>query len=381
MKIRHTVLIFSFVFLLLQNHPPLKAEEQPQFPSFQQGEEKKRTRINHPVLLKVVPPDQIFEVVRPRLKTGSIIVDIGAGTENYIFLFAEAVGKEGKVYATETDPAMIEYLKKRIGESNYRNIFPVFVQSQGLDPFYKEHTFDIIFMAKVYRYLFGPESYLRELRPSLNKDGRLYIVHQKNDRDITEDQLDDFKKIIGFLASKEENYPFFQRLDESTKHFIRNWDNQEVPENMKKTILASFNKMLSDTSLYHDLSAYHYYKGQFQKLREENLHPKNCSLASWLVALLNEAQAFEKGKTLSEMELRQLRMLNRLLILGTFGREPVVQENPFGISILAEKNSIIRTAEKAGYRLVREYDFLSKHYILEFGVAQPRDTKEKGDTS
>ncbi len=367
MKIRDTVLIFSFVFLLLQNHPSLKAEESPPNTlSQQETAERKLLRLNHPTLLKAVQPDRIIKTIKPNIKPDFIILDIGAGTGIFTFLFAEALHGKGKVYATETDPAMIKYLQERISESKYRNVFPVLVQQEGLDPFYKKHKFDIIFMAKVYQALFDPESYLKELRLSLNKDGRLYIISRRVDPDVSEDRLDDFKKIIGFLAIQEADYPFFQRLDERTKHFIRNWRNQEIPENVKKDIIASFNKMLSDPSLYNDLKSYHYYKSESKKLWEENLNPTDYSLAFWLIILLDESQAFEKGKVLSETDLRQLYMLNRLLIFGTFGRQPVGPEVQFGKPVIAEKKTIIRTAEKAGYRFVREYDFLSKFYFLEF---------------
>jgi hypothetical protein len=44
--------------------------------------------------------------------------------------------------------------------------------------------------------------------------------------------------------------------------------------------------------------------------------------------------------------------------------------------IFAEKETIVRTAERAGYRLVHEYDFLPKHTFLEFEATQPADTRQ-----
>jgi hypothetical protein len=64
-------------------------------------------------------------------------------------------------------------------------------------------------------------------------------------------------------------------------------------------------------------------------------------------------------------------MLNRTLITGIFGQEPVVPAIRPGPAIFAERKAIIRTAEKAGYRFVHAYDFLPKHYFLEFEGAQP----------
>jgi SAM-dependent methyltransferase len=195
--------------------------------------------------------------MRPRLGNGSVVLDVGAGTGNFTFLLSEEVGARGKVFATETDPAMITYLRERIRKDGYTNVFPVLVNKSGVDPFYGEHTFDVVFMANVYDYLFDPESYLRELRPSLGKDGHLYILHQRNDGAITEDELDDPKRMLTILAREKEDYPFLRELDETTRHLIRTWDNREVPDAIKQDIVSSFNRMLSDPSLYNDLGSYY----------------------------------------------------------------------------------------------------------------------------
>ncbi len=370
-SLRVLILCSFFLFIFLRICPYLKAEEpSPHLSSRQDLEKRKLSSLNHPLLIKTIEPDRVMEIIRPKLKSGSAILDIGAGTGTFTFRFAEELKGKGEVFATDTDPLMIERIKDRIQKGKYKNVFAVLVTPDGLDPFYKEHKFDCIFMCKVYPYLFDPEGYLKGLRPSLDKDGQLYIISQRIDPDITEDQLDDFKKIIKLLADKKESYPFLQRLGSDIEDFVRNKRGSEVSQEMKERIIASFNKMLSDPSLYKDLQSYYHRKGRVKKLWEEHLNPRDYSFASWLVILLDKNRAFEKGTILSDADQKNLRMLNRLLILGTFGREPVLLLHERGINIFPDKTSIITAAEKAGFRLVREYDFLPKNYFLEFATAE-----------
>jgi ubiquinone/menaquinone biosynthesis C-methylase UbiE len=321
-------------------------------------------------------PGRLLEIMRPRLKNGPVVLDVGAGTGDFTFLFSEAVGTQGKVFATETDPDMLKYLEERIGERRCSNVFPVLVAKRGVDSFYREHAFDLVFMANVYDYLFDPGDYLRQLKSSLKKDGRLYILHQRNDGALTEDELDDFKKIIMILAREKADYPFLRELSEGTRHFIRTWDKQDVPDHAKEDILSSFNAMLSDPSLHDDLASYYYAQGADAgplKIPRSNLRRGDVSLVRFLAVFLEENQILEKGKLPGEAYLKPLRILNRILIKGILGQEPVVPAASHGTIIFSEKKDIMRTAERAGYRLVHEYGFLPKHIFLEFEAPAPQN--------
>jgi arsenite methyltransferase len=54
-------------------------------------------------------PDQIVEAIA--LKPGQSIADIGSGGGYFSLRFAEMVGKEGRVYAIDTKPEFLEYVK------------------------------------------------------------------------------------------------------------------------------------------------------------------------------------------------------------------------------------------------------------------------------
>ncbi len=55
-------------------------------------------------------PDQIIEAIT--LKPGQNIADIGAGGGYFSLRFAKIVGQEGKVYAVDASPDLLEFIKK-----------------------------------------------------------------------------------------------------------------------------------------------------------------------------------------------------------------------------------------------------------------------------
>ncbi|RLE07622.1 hypothetical protein DRJ00_07785, partial [Candidatus Aerophobetes bacterium] len=59
-------------------------------------------------------PDQILEAIA--LKPGQSIADIGAGGGYFSLRFAEMVGKKGKVYALDTNPGFLEFIKNSAKE-------------------------------------------------------------------------------------------------------------------------------------------------------------------------------------------------------------------------------------------------------------------------
>lgn len=56
------------------------------------------------------------------IKTGDIVIDIGANIGYYTLLFAKLVGNDGKVYAFEPDPDNFTLLKKNVEINGYKNI-------------------------------------------------------------------------------------------------------------------------------------------------------------------------------------------------------------------------------------------------------------------
>jgi FkbM family methyltransferase len=56
------------------------------------------------------------------IKRGDTVIDVGANIGYYTLIFAELVGKEGKVFAFEPDPDNFSLLKRNIEINHYQNV-------------------------------------------------------------------------------------------------------------------------------------------------------------------------------------------------------------------------------------------------------------------
>ena len=56
-------------------------------------------------------PDTVIQSLG--LSSGKIVADIGSGGGYFSFLFAQAVGKNGKVYAVDIDPKLLDYVRRQ----------------------------------------------------------------------------------------------------------------------------------------------------------------------------------------------------------------------------------------------------------------------------
>jgi len=67
----------------------------------------------------------LTELMLSKIKVGDVVLDIGANIGYYAVLFADKVGKKGKVIAIEPDPINFEILQKNIKENKLFNVVAV----------------------------------------------------------------------------------------------------------------------------------------------------------------------------------------------------------------------------------------------------------------
>ena len=62
------------------------------------------------------------EIVKKIIKSGDIVLDIGANIGYYTLIFAKLVGNSGKVFSFEPEPTNYELLQKNIMINEYTNV-------------------------------------------------------------------------------------------------------------------------------------------------------------------------------------------------------------------------------------------------------------------
>ncbi len=108
------------------------------------------------------------------LRPGMAVADVGAGTGLFTRLFAERVGKSGRVYAVDIAPRFLTHIaaeSKKHGQSQVAT-----VQGSQLSTNLPPESVDLVFLCDVYHHLENPEKTLASIRQSLKSDGRLVVI-------------------------------------------------------------------------------------------------------------------------------------------------------------------------------------------------------------
>lgn len=111
------------------------------------------------------------------IKRGAIIADIGSGGGYFTIRFARETGKEGKVYAVDTNKRFLAYVKELSAENDLENIETVLI-SKGLQGL-PEKGCDLVFLRNVFHHLNDTENYFRDLKKYLKPESIVVIIDYK----------------------------------------------------------------------------------------------------------------------------------------------------------------------------------------------------------
>ena len=115
------------------------------------------------------------------LAPGMMVADVGAGTGYYSWQIAGRIGPEGRVYAVDVQPQMLDLLKENMRRRGVRNVQPVLgkADDSGLAP----ASIDLAMMVDVYHELDQPREVLESLQRALRPGGRLVLVEYRAEDD------------------------------------------------------------------------------------------------------------------------------------------------------------------------------------------------------
>lgn len=116
-----------------------------------------------------------------KLKPGMAVCDMGSGNGYHTLPMAEAVGKDGKVYAVEVQPEMIEMLHERAKEKGITNITSIIGEFH--DPKLPAASCDMILLVDVYHEFSHPVQMLAGMKKALKPDGVIVMVEFRSEDD------------------------------------------------------------------------------------------------------------------------------------------------------------------------------------------------------
>ena len=120
-------------------------------------------------------PERIMDALG--IADGAKVADVGAGGGWFTVRLARRVGPNGRVFAEDLQPQMLEATRRRAAREGLRNI--IYKQGSASDPMLPSATLDAVLMIDAYGEIPNPLLFLQNVRASLRDGGRVGIVDYK----------------------------------------------------------------------------------------------------------------------------------------------------------------------------------------------------------
>ncbi len=108
------------------------------------------------------------------LRPGMRVADLGAGTGYFSRGLSEAVAPGGTVFAVDTEPKLVAYLRDRAERDKTDNVVPVLASPD--DPRLPDKGVDVVLIVDTYHHLDDRLTYLRRLGHVLAPGGRVAVI-------------------------------------------------------------------------------------------------------------------------------------------------------------------------------------------------------------
>jgi ubiquinone/menaquinone biosynthesis C-methylase UbiE len=138
-------------------------------------------------------PDQVLETLV--LQSGQTVADIGAGGGYFSLRFADAVGRQGRVFAVDTDSGFLDFIKNNAKEKGLDNVETILATEDELP--LPRGSLDLVFMRNVTHHLPNRVNYFRKLKGLLRPDGRIAIIEYRRGGGFS------FHRVFGHFVPEE----------------------------------------------------------------------------------------------------------------------------------------------------------------------------------
>lgn len=108
------------------------------------------------------------------LAPGMRVADVGAGTGLFLEPFARAVGREGRVYALDIGPRLVEHMRARAAAAGLEQVEARLCDERSIE--LPPGSIDLAFVCDTYHHFEYPRSTLTSIRSSLVPGGRLFVL-------------------------------------------------------------------------------------------------------------------------------------------------------------------------------------------------------------
>jgi len=133
---------------------------------------------------KLQSPNKLIE--RSGIKQGMRVLEVGCGSGAFVTFVARAVGKTGKMFALDIQPAMLNQLKAKLTRPENRDIKNIkLILGSAYELPFEDSFLDLVYMVTVLQEIPDKEKALKEARRVLKPGGVLAVTELLPDPDYS----------------------------------------------------------------------------------------------------------------------------------------------------------------------------------------------------
>jgi predicted methyltransferase len=125
-------------------------------------------------------PERVVEALE--LAPGERVAEIGAGSGYWLPWLSEAVGPDGRVFAVEVEPALVEARRERVAREQLDNVEVILGRYE--DPLLPDGEVDVAMTSLTYHHIEERPAYFARLRDDLSPRGRVAHLDGRDDLPI-----------------------------------------------------------------------------------------------------------------------------------------------------------------------------------------------------
>lgn len=126
-------------------------------------------------------------VAAARVRSGSVVADIGSGTGLFTPMLSTATGPQGRVFAVDIVPSFLKLIEERSTQAGLRNVQTVLCTERSVQ--LPPNSIDLAFICDVYHHFEYPQQSLASLHRALRRNGEIFLIDFKRVPGVSSDWI------------------------------------------------------------------------------------------------------------------------------------------------------------------------------------------------
>ena len=151
-------------------------------------------------------------IAAARIRSGSVVADIGSGTGLFTPLLSAAAGPRGKVFAVDIVPSFLKLIEERSAKAGLGNVQTLLCTERSVE--LAPNSIDSAFICDVYHHFEYPRQSLASLHLALRRGGEVFLIDFKRVPGVSSEWILGHVRAGQELVTSEFEAAGFKKVEE-----------------------------------------------------------------------------------------------------------------------------------------------------------------------